>query len=92
MKVICIEEQAFYTLLDRVFEHIVSIKEQGVPSKWISMEEAMQLLRIKSKSTLQKLRDEQKIKFSQPFKKVILYDRNSIDEFLEKYVIKPIWL
>ena len=90
MKVICIEEQAFYTLLYRVFEHIVSIKEQGVPSKWISMEEAMQLLRIKSKSTLQKLRDEQKIKFSQPFKKVILYDRNSIDEFLEKYVIKPI--
>ncbi len=90
MKVICIEEQAFYTLLDRVFEHIVSTKEQGTPSKWISMEEAMQLLRIKSKSTLQKLRDQQKIRFSQPFKKVILYDRNSIDEFLEKYVIAPI--
>lgn len=90
MKVICIEEQAFYTLLDRVFEHIVSTKEQGVLSKWISMEEAMQLLRIKSKSTLQKLRDEQKIRFSQPFKKVILYDRNSIDEFLEKYIIAPI--
>jgi len=36
MKVICIEEEAFYTLLDRVFEHIVSTKEQGVPSKWIS--------------------------------------------------------
>ena len=90
MKVICIEEAAFYTLLDRVFEHIVSTKEQGAPSKWISMEEAMQLLRIKSKSTLQKLRDEQKIRFSQPFKKVILYDRNSIDEFLEKYAIAPL--
>lgn len=44
----------------------------------------------KIKIHLAKLRDEQKIRFSQPFKKVILYDRNSIDEFLEKYVIAPI--
>lgn len=89
MKVICIEEKAFYALLDRVFDYIVSTKEQGIPSKWISMEEAMQLLQLKSKSTLQKLRDEQEIRFSQPFKKVILYDRRSIDDFLEKYVIEP---
>lgn len=90
MKVICIEETAFYTLLDRVFEHMVSTKKEGTPSKWISMEEAMKLLSIKSKSTLQKLRDEQVIRFSQPFKKVILYDRHSIEAFLEKYVIEPI--
>jgi hypothetical protein len=51
--------------------------------KWISDEEAMHLLRIKSKSTLQDYRNQGKIRFSQPQKKIILYDRDSIMEFLE---------
>ncbi|MEA5261058.1 helix-turn-helix domain-containing protein [Arcicella aquatica] len=51
--------------------------------KWISDDQAMQLLNIKSKTTLQKLRDEGKIRFSQPQKKIILYDRESIDKYLE---------
>lgn len=46
-------------------------------NKWIDGEEAMQVLRIKSKTTLQKLRDEGKIRFSQPEKKIILYVRDS---------------
>jgi len=64
---------------------------QGISSgqikedKWISPEEAMTKLRIKSKTTLQKLRDEGKIRFSQPEKKIILYDSESIKEYLEKH-------
>jgi len=46
----------------------------------------MEILGIKSKGTLQKLRDEGKIRFSQPEKKIILYDRESIDQYLEKHV------
>ncbi|RYZ84994.1 MAG: DNA-binding protein, partial [Proteobacteria bacterium] len=42
------------------------------------------LLKIKSKTTLQKLRDEGKIRFSQPQKKLILYDRDSINTYLEQ--------
>jgi len=38
------------------------------------------------KTTLQKLRDEGKIRFSQPEKKIILYDSLSIDSYLEKHV------
>ena len=53
--------------------------------KWISDEQAMQLLNIKSKTTLQKLRDEGKIRFSQPQKKIILYDRDSIDTYLQQH-------
>lgn len=82
MQVICLEEAAFYTLV----EHVVSrLKEThgDEKEKWVSDEQAMQLLNIKSKTTLQKLRDEGKIRFSQPQKKIILYDRNSIDTYLE---------
>jgi hypothetical protein len=46
----------------------------------------MRILRIKSKTTLQKLRDEGRIRFSQLDKKNILYDTESIDAFLEDFV------
>ncbi|MDI9319057.1 MAG: helix-turn-helix domain-containing protein [Phycisphaerales bacterium] len=83
MEVICLEDKAFYQLFDKVMAHIKeqhSIKQD----KWVSGEEAMQQLRITSKTTLQKLRDEGKIRFSQPEKKIILYDTDSISEYLEK--------
>jgi hypothetical protein len=72
MDVICLEDKAFYALLDHVVERIDK-KTQHV-DLWVSDTEAMHLLNIKSKTTLQKLRDEVKIRFSQPQKKVILYD------------------
>ena len=84
MEVICIEDEAFYALIEQVVQRIK--KEQGIKEdKWISGEEAMQKLRISSKTTLQKLRDEGKIRFSQPEKKLILYDIDSIYEYLEKH-------
>ena len=84
MEVICIENEAFYTLIENVINRIE--KKKGVKGdKWISGQEAMQKLRINSKTTLQKLRDEGKIKFSQPEKKLILYDCESIDKYLEKH-------
>lgn len=83
MEVICLEDAAFYALVESV---VLRIKEKhGVKEdKWISGEEAMTMLRIKSKTTLQKLRDEGKIRFSQPEKKLILYDADSITDYLEK--------
>lgn len=83
MNVICLEEPAFYTLIETVV-HRLKEKNNVVIDKWISGEEAMKKLRITSKTTLQKLRDEGKIRFSQPEKKIILYDSRSIDEYLEK--------
>src|SRR5680860_256075 len=66
MNVICIEEKAFYTLLDGGVKRVISKMEMDTPDKWIGKKEAMQLLRIKSPTTLQKLRDEGHIRFSQP--------------------------
>ena len=84
MEVICLEDSAFYALIEQVVQRIkvkIGIKED----KWISPEEAMQKLRITSKTTLQKLRDTGAIRFSQPEKKIILYDLASIYEYLEKH-------
>lgn len=83
MEIICLEETAFYKLVEQVVERLKSSQGEK-KEKWISDEEAMQLLNIKSKTTLQKLRDEGKIRFSQPQRKIILYDRESIDEYIEK--------
>jgi hypothetical protein len=66
VEVICIEDEAFYSLVEKV---IVRMKGNEVKEdKWISGQEAMHKLRITSKTTLQKLRDEGHIKFSQPEK------------------------
>lgn len=84
MEIICLEEPAFFALMDRVLDRIKA-KEGIKEDKWVSGEEAMKKLRITSKTTLQKLRDEGKIRFSQPEKKIILYDSDSINEYLEKH-------
>jgi hypothetical protein len=83
LEVICLESEAFYALVEEVVDRLK--EKQGIAhDKWIDDEEAMSLLRISSKTTLQKYRDEGFIRFSQPSKKLILYDRDSIHEFLEK--------
>lgn len=84
MEVICLEDEAFYSLVEEVFQRLKD-KEKAKEDKWVSAEEAMRKLRISSKTTLQKLRDEGKIRFSQPEKKHIVYDLNSIYEYLEKH-------
>lgn len=82
MEVICLETKAFYALVDDLYERLKD-KEQ-FEDKWVNGEEAMRLLNIKSKTTMQNLRDEGKIRFSQPQPRIILYDRDSINEYLEK--------
>lgn len=82
MEVICLETEAFYTLIDTVVERLES-QSPDIENKWVDTEEAMTLLGIKSKTTLQKYRDNGDIRFTQPRKKIILYDRDSILDFLE---------
>lgn len=83
MQVICLEEAAFYALVEQV---VARLREAHGPEKekWITDVDAMDLLNIKSKTTLQKLRDEGKIRFTQPQKRLILYDRESITTYLER--------
>ena len=89
LEIVCIESEAFYRLLENVMQHFKKNQKQQQSDKWISDVEAMRMLRIKSKTTLQKLRDEGQIRFTQPKKKLILYDTDSIREYLEDFVYEP---
>jgi hypothetical protein len=84
MEVICLHDEAFYSLIEKV---VARIKEQHVvkEDKWISGDDAMKKLRVKSKTTMQKLRDEGQIRFSKPDRRTILYDINSINAYLDKH-------
>lgn len=81
MEIICIQETAYFALLDKVMDYVRQ-KHEIKQDKWISGEEAMKMLRIKSKTTLQKLRDQGQIRYTQPEKKIILYDAESIVAYL----------
>jgi len=54
MEVICLEDEAFYLLIEKVVSRIKE-KEGIKEDKWLSTDEAMDMLKIKSKTTLQKL-------------------------------------
>ena len=56
MEVICLQDEAFYQLIEDVVERLKE-KQNIIHDKWISPERAMEVLNIKSKTTLQKLRD-----------------------------------
>lgn len=84
MEVICLQDEAFYQLVEDVVERLKE-KQNIKHDKWVSPERAMELLNIKSKTTLQKLRDEGTITFTQPQKKIILYDFDSILEYLNEH-------
>ena len=82
--VICLETQAFYALVNEVVSHVNETLNKP-PERWIDDMEAMALLKISSKTTLKKYRDEGLIRYSQPSRKTILYDRESILNFIEEH-------
>ncbi|WP_298508203.1 helix-turn-helix domain-containing protein [uncultured Kordia sp.] len=84
MEVICLHDEAFYELVEQVVDRIKE-KHKLPQEKWVSQERAMQLLNIKSRTTIQKLRDTGAISYSQPQKKIILYDYDSIMAYLESH-------
>lgn len=84
-KVISLTTPAFEELIRIILEHIDDKYGVGESCKWISTNEAMNLLQIKSKTTMQQLRTEGKVRYSQPQHKIILYDRDSIIDYIEKH-------
>lgn len=83
LKVICLESEAFYALIDIVVNKLSDSTKREKQEAWINDTQAMELLKISSKTTLQKYRDEGKIRYSQIGKKVILYYRDSILQLIE---------
>lgn len=84
MEVICLQSEALESLIDAMYEKLMK-KEGRTKSEWMDAQETMQLLGVKSKTTLQQYRDEGKILFSQPSRKVIKYHRQSVEQFLTNH-------
>lgn len=61
-QLLCLDEEKLFLLTDKLYGYIQE-KHGKKDSEWISKEEAMQLLNC-SRGTMQKLRDEMKIRFS----------------------------
>lgn len=78
------EKEDLLKMIEEVVERIKT-KNGITEDRWINDKEALRLLRISSKTTLQKLRDTGAIRFSQPAKKHIVYDRESILAYLDKH-------
>lgn len=85
MEVICLETTAFQKLLEEVVNRLKE-KHNITEDRWVSDADAMKLLGISSRTTLLKLRQTGAIRYTQPAKKIILYFRPSIEEYLEKHV------
>jgi len=84
MEVICLHDEAFYELVEQVVERMKE-KHKLPKEKWVSQERAMEILNVKSRTTIQKLRDTGAISYTQPQKKIILYDYDSIMSYLETH-------
>lgn len=81
-EVISIEKYAFIELLEQTVQYVKTSLGHAKENKWIPPDEAKRMLGITSSTSLQKLRDEGKIRYSQHMHKVILYDRDSINDYL----------
>jgi hypothetical protein len=81
-QLICLHSDAFYELVHHVVEHITDTYKLDKSERWISTEECMKLLNIKSRTTIWELKTQGKIAYSQISKKVILFDRHSVLDFI----------
>lgn len=84
MNTICIEDVALYSRIEKVIDGIAD-RNPGKSDKWTTIDEAMSLLRIKSRTTLQKLRDESKIRVSYSGKRCVLFDGDFILIYLDDF-------
>lgn len=82
--VICLQQPALKRLVDELLQY-VDEKYSQPREKWVNSETAMQLLNIRSRTTLAEIRDSGAIRFSNPSSKNLLYDRTSIEAYIEKH-------
>ncbi|MBW4889193.1 helix-turn-helix domain-containing protein [Mucilaginibacter sp. HMF5004] len=86
MEVICLEEPAFYKLLEDVVKRL-KLENNIQEDEYITGEEAMRKLGITSKTTLQKLRDNGSISFTKDTP-TMMYNAQSISVYLKSKTLK----
>ncbi|WP_255563462.1 helix-turn-helix domain-containing protein [Mucilaginibacter rivuli] len=86
IEVICLEEPAFYKLLEDVVKRL-KLENNIQEDEYITGEEAMRKLGITSKTTLQKLRDNGSISFTKDTP-TMMYNAQSISVYLKSKTLK----
>ncbi|MEL6837586.1 MAG: helix-turn-helix domain-containing protein [Bacteroidota bacterium] len=78
------DEQRIKKLVDNL---ITELEERfgKQESNWIHDTEAMKILGIRSKTTLQKLRQSDAIRYSQPSRGIIMYCRESLEAYMSEH-------
>ena len=84
--VIVIQSDAFHALIDEIYVRVKAENNLPEEDQWISPQEAMKMLRISSDQTLKKIRDRGDIVFSKPTGGIVLYERQSILDYIERHV------
>lgn len=85
VNIIVIDESSFYDLIKEIVSQLTDTNNyKNTDDEWINEKSAMDLLKIKSKVTLAKYRNEGRIEYSQLSSKKILYRKASIQEYLLK--------
>lgn len=81
MEEICLDNEKFQRLITMVVKR--TLEHHGrTERRWVTKEEAMVLLQVKS-TKLQELRDEGKIRYSKVGSRNLLFDRHSIEQYIE---------
>ncbi len=83
METVTLSSEDLYRMIKEIIKRLKA-EHQIMENRWISSTEAMKRLGLRSKTSMQRLRDQGKIRFFQE-RKIILYDATSISEYLEKY-------
>lgn len=82
--VICLKDSAFYSLIDTVVEYIKEKHPEAREVLYLDKEETLKFLNI-GNTKLQELRDTGKIRFTQPSRNKIMYERVSLIEYLQQH-------
>lgn len=75
-------------LANRLAELIMAKQADKNPT-WITEHEVMAITGLKSKGQIMKIRQQGLVKYTQPYKRVIMYDKQSVLDFLNKHVRQP---
>lgn len=74
-------KQDLYYLIDQILSYVRECQNE---QPWIDQQEALNLLGLRSRGALARLRNKGLIEYSKPSPKIIRYNRKSILNYIEK--------
>ena len=83
-KLYCFDDQQMQMMLDHIYAYFQAKDQEQSIEPFLTERQAMELMKIKSDNTLRKYRAEGKIQFKKLSNGKVLYNHQSILDFLNK--------